>query len=100
MDFAIEKKGNYLVVMPAGDLKTAEAREFEALLLEQAEKEHQMILDLQNVSYISSSGLRALLAAQQAVDETEDGELILRNVAAEVQDVLSSTGFLNVLTIL
>ena len=69
-------------------------------MLGQIKEGIKLTVDLSSVGYICSSGLRALLAAQQAVDEKDEAELVLTNVGEEVMSVLSFTGFGNILTII
>lgn len=57
-----------------------------------------VIIDCSDLTYISSAGLRVILKIQKKMDLV-DGELVLRNVSAEVMDVLSIVGFAEFLTI-
>ena len=64
-----------------------------APMLEQALKELEaevkhLVLDLSGLEYISSAGIRQIVAAHKLLN----GELTLRNVNIEVQDVLTMTG--------
>ena len=99
MDYARTKEGNGITLAPQSDLKTADAKEFEERMLAELEDGTKLTVDLSCVGYICSSGLRALLAAQQAVDALDDAELVLVNVGEEVMSVLRSTGFHNIITI-
>ena len=99
MEYLIQEDNGFVLLSPKGDIKTTVAGEFEKKLLSGLEKTGRLKVDLAEVGYISSSGLRALLAAQQAADETDDGELILVNVGTDIMNVFKSTGFHNVLTI-
>ncbi|MBR5509055.1 MAG: STAS domain-containing protein [Lachnospiraceae bacterium] len=99
MNYQTGEENGYTVLFVRGDLKTAEASGFEQRILEEVEENDKLILDLQDVGYICSAGLRALLAGQQKVDDLDDGDLIVRNVCREVLSVFKSTGFVNVLTI-
>lgn len=56
-----------------------------------------LTLDLQEVNYISSAGLRVLLAAQKRM--TKQGGMRVVNVCEAVMDVLEMTGFTDILTI-
>ena len=87
------------VFMPQGEIRTTNAHEFENDILTALEKNPFLTLDMMNVHYVSSAGLRALLAAQQYVDSQEMADLVLINVNDEVLSVLKTTGFVNVLTI-
>lgn len=100
MDYVRIKEGDVIRLTPQSDLKTADSREFEERLLAELAKTGKLTVDMSCVGYICSSGLRALLAAQQAVDEKEEGELVFVNITDEVMSVLRSTGFCNILTII
>ena len=52
-----------------------------------AEVKH-LALDLSGLEYVSSAGIRQIVAAHKQMN----GELTLRNVSVEVQDVLTMTG--------
>lgn len=56
-----------------------------------------LILDFAQVAYISSAGLRVLLAAQKVMNR--QGQMILRNVNDAVMEVFEVTGFADILTI-
>ena len=54
----------------------------------------KMILDLSGVSFLSSAGLRVLLMLFRQLKQ-QDGRLLLVNTPAEIQDIMSMTGFIN-----
>lgn len=54
-------------------------------------------LDLAMLEYISSAGLRVLLAAQKQMNQ--QGDMVVRNVSEDVMEVFEITGFTNILTI-
>jgi len=56
-----------------------------------------LTLDLKEVNYISSAGLRVLLAAQKRM--MKQGGMRVVNVCEAVMDVLEMTGFTDILTI-
>ena len=57
----------------------------------------KLIVDLAELRYISSAGLRELLGVMQIMEE--QGEMVVRNVRPEVMDVFEVTGFIEDLTI-
>ena len=56
-----------------------------------------LVFDMKNLTYISSAGLRVLLAIQQRIGS--NGSLVLANVSEAVKDVLNVTGFSGFMTI-
>lgn len=59
---------------------------------------HLLIMDLTNLGYISSAGLRAILMIQKEMTSNE-GKFIIKNVQPDVNEVFEVTGFLEILTI-
>ena len=60
-------------------------------------KATELILDFKGLDYISSAGLRVLLASQKVMNK--QGKMILKNVKEAVMEVFEITGFLDILTI-
>ena len=69
--------------------------EAQAAIDEQIEGVSNIVMDCEDLAYISSAGLRVLLTARKSIQ----GDLILKNVASSVRDVLEITGFVDILTI-
>lgn len=57
----------------------------------------QVTMDFEKLEYLSSAGLRVLLAAQKKMNK--QGEMVLRNVNETVMEVFEVTGFVDILTI-
>ena len=56
-----------------------------------------LVIDLKQLEYISSAGLRELLFAQKNIKE--NGKMVIRNVNEEIMEVFDITGFADILTI-
>ena len=56
-----------------------------------------MTLDFGKLEYISSAGLRVLLAAQKVM--SKQGEMTLINVNDTIMEIFEVTGFSDILTI-
>jgi|SRR5690554_1906508 len=81
------------VVHPKGRIDTLTSPELEAALQPLLEKEQvQITLDFQDVSYISSAGLRILVKTAQNA-KAKNGEVALTNLNESVAQVLEITGF-------
>ena len=71
MKIDVKKKENEIVISAQGRIDTYTAEDFEKSLLEAIEQEDCVRLDFEEVEFISSAGLRALLNGQKKVDEDE-----------------------------
>ena len=57
----------------------------------------ELVLDFTGLEYISSAGLRVLLAAQKVMNR--QGKMVLRGVNSTITEVLEITGFVDILTV-
>ncbi|MDR0943122.1 MAG: STAS domain-containing protein [Ruminococcus sp.] len=90
-------KGVELTVL--GRIDTVTAPDLTAALMpEFAGDADQVTLNLAAVNYVSSAGLRTLLAAQKE-SKKRMKSFIIKNVVDEVMEVFSMTGFNDILTI-
>ena len=80
-----------------GSVDTVTAPELEAAIAALPDTLERLILDFTAVDYVSSAGLRVLLAADQRLSAS--GALILRNVNPDVREVFEMTGFDELLTL-
>ena len=95
----IEKTVNdsALTLALSGRLDTVTAPQLEQALKTAPEGVTELILDFEQLDYISSAGLRVLLMAQKTMSR-QDG-MKLRHVKAEIQEIFEVTGFSDILTI-
>ena len=80
-----------LVVELEGRLDTLTSPELDAFLEKHYLSISKLIIDMKNLDYISSSGLRVVLKAQKAMKEK--GGLLIRNANPLVMGVFEVTGF-------
>ena len=85
----------FLNVSLNGRLDTATAPEFESFLQENIAGATAMVLNCENLEYISSAGLRVLLSAQKRMKNA----MKLTNVCELVMEVFEMTGFADILVI-
>lgn len=95
----IEKtlNGSELTVNLTGRLDTTTAPQLEAELKQSFSGVEKLVLDFAALDYLSSAGLRVLLAAQKAMNK--QGEMIIKNVNETIAEIFEVTGFSDVLTI-
>ena len=97
----MEKKqeGSTLTVKLAGRLDTNTAPVFQSEVEPFLADLSKLILDFENVDYISSAGLRVLLTFEQDLEE-QGKTMELCHVNDMIHDVFDVTGFLDILTII
>ena len=95
----IEKNmsGNELVLKINGRLDTTTAPGFDRELKESLTNVEKLVLNFEGLEYLSSAGLRVLLAAQKAMNK--QGEMIIKNVNETINEIFEVTGFIDILTI-
>ena len=86
-----------MTVIVEGRLDTITSPQLEQELQESLPGITDLILDLDKLEYISSAGLRVLLAAWKTMNH--QGNLVVKNVRNEVKEILDMTGFSDFLTI-
>lgn len=91
------ENGKELILVLAGRLDTANAPKLEAELKNSISGLESLILDFASIEYVSSAGLRVLLAAQKMMNK--QGKMVVKNVSETVNEVFEITGFCDILTI-
>lgn len=88
--------GEKLEVVIAGRLDTSTAPELEKELAN-LDGVKELVLDFASLEYVSSAGLRVLLASQKAMNAR--GKMVIKNVNDTIMEVFEITGFADILTI-
>ena len=91
------KNGSEMTITLGGRLDTNTSPQLEELVDTSLDGVEKLVFDMADLEYISSAGLRVLLAALQIMED--QGEMVLRNVCEEIMDVFEITGFIEDLTI-
>ena len=92
-----EKNNGIFTLKIEGRLDTVTAPELEKVVNEETADVRELILDMKGLEYISSAGLRVLLAAQKKMNK--QGVMKLTDVCDAVMEVFEMTGFADILTI-
>ena len=97
MTIVAQKNGDTLTMHIAGRIDTTTAPELEKAIVAIEADVKQLVLDMGEVVYISSAGLRVLLGTQKKMQQI--GKMKLTGVCEAVMDVLEMTGFADILEI-
>ena len=97
MTIEIKKQADQTIIEVGGRLDTITAPVLEKTIGENITGVQTLVLDLKELEYISSAGLRVLLGAQKKIQHT--GSMKLTGVCEDVMEVLEMTGFADILTI-
>ena len=89
---------NSLELVISGRLDTGTAPELEAKLKQIPKDIQTLYLNLQNIQYVSSAGLRVILLAHKLMLPT-GGKMIIRQPSAFAKQVLEATGMDSILTV-
>ena len=89
--------GTHLTVAVEGELDTLNAHELEEALMGSLDGVTELTIDLADLNYTTSSGLRVLVKAHKAMYDR--GVMRVVNVNDIVQEIFSITGLDNVLRI-
>ena len=97
MTITTNQETGKLQIALEGRLDTNTAPQLEAELKRSVSGITELEFDFTGLEYISSAGLRVLLAAQKVMNK--QGSMVLRNVNSMVMEVFEITGFVDILTI-
>ncbi len=99
MEIKKEINGTSISYAITGRIDTLTAPMLEAELNSGSAGMDELNLDFAGVEYISSAGLRVLLAIQKAMNNSK-GKMTLSNVSSSVMEIFDITGFVDILTII
>jgi anti-sigma B factor antagonist len=93
MDIQINKVEQTFIVSASGKIDAMTSPSYEASIAGQIEAGSlSLVLDLGGVDYISSAGLRVILAAAKSL-KNRGGSLLLANARGPVKEVFDISGF-------
>ena len=97
MTIEIKKNNQETIIEIVGRLDTITAPALDKTINEDIGDTKNLVLDVKGMEYISSAGLRVLLAAQKKMQKI--GSMKLINVCEDVMEIFEITGFADILTI-
>ncbi|MBE6997287.1 MAG: STAS domain-containing protein [Ruminococcaceae bacterium] len=97
----VEKKldNGVLLIALEGELDTLSSPDFEDMLEPLLDEAQSLTLDFEKLEYISSAGLRVLLAAEQALEEKGAEKVRVVNMNSTIRNIFEITGFVDVLAV-
>jgi len=99
MEINTRKEKNILIVSAKGRIDAVTAPEFENSLSDMIAKgENTFLINFNNLDYISSAGLRSVLATAKKLKEKK-GEIIFSGLQGSVKEVFNIAGFYSIFKI-
>ncbi len=96
MEITVQRNADAVIGALTGRLDTLTAPEFDRWFFAQMQAgERRIILDLAKLEYISSAGLRSLLAAAKQTNAA-GGTIILCSLCNTVSDIFNMSGFMSI----
>ena len=97
MTITQKKDGGKLTVELGGRLDTTTAPQLESELRPALDGVSELMLDMKDLEYISSAGLRVLLSTQKIMNK--QGSMVILNANESILEIFEVTGFSDILTI-
>ena len=97
MTIEIKRNAEETIIEVAGRLDTITAPALDKAINDDIDGTKNLVLDLKNLEYISSAGLRVLLSAQKKMQRI--GSMKVKNVGDSIMEVFEITGFADILEI-
>ena len=94
MEINIENLEDVRVVKLIGDIDASTSPQIQQEILPQVQPKSKILIDMSQVAYMSSAGLRVLLMLYRQAT-AQDGKLILVGLSEDIRDTMSVTGFLD-----
>lgn len=91
MKVELKKDGHNLTAVISGSVDTVTAPELEKQVQANWDGITNLVLDFTDVDYISSAGLRVVMATDQHISAT--GRMTIRHANDDVKEVFAMTGF-------
>ena len=97
MTIKIKRNAGETIIELVGRLDTTTAPALDKTINEDIADTKNLIINVKDLEYISSAGLRVFLSAQKKMQKI--GSMKVINVREEVMEVFEMTGFADILTI-
>jgi anti-anti-sigma factor len=91
-------EGDVVIIQPAGRLDSTTSPQFEQFVLARIADHNRLIIDLSKLDYISSAGLRVILASAKRINST-NGAMLLCGMQSVIHQIFEVSGFLKILKV-
>lgn len=99
MEIVVNRESNALIGVLQGRMDAVTTADFDRWFAERIDAgEQRLVLDMSGLEYISSAGLRSLLAAAKKI-KAVGGALALCGLSGTVAEVFRMSGFLTIFTV-
>lgn len=97
MNVELNKQNDLLTVTLKGRLDTNTSPALEDIITNLDKDIKDLVINIKDLEYISSAGLRVLLAAQKKMNKI--GSMKVINVCDSIMEIFEITGFIDILVI-
>ncbi len=94
MDFTISDYKRCIVVKGVGRIDSATAPDLEKTLMDLVAERKSIVLDMSEISFVSSSGWWSIIRALKEIKKSNEGQLILAELNDNVRDSMELIGIL------
>lgn len=98
MKIELQRDGSSLVIKLDGRLETSTAPQLQEIVEKELEDVTNLQIDMEQLEYVSSAGLRVLLFASKKM-KAKQGNISVCHVGEDVMEVFEITGFNDILNI-
>ena len=93
MQIEIKSEGDIGIAVISGEIDSKTAPQAQEELMPVIEKYNKLVMDMTEVGFLSSAGLRMLLLVYRQAT-AKDGKVVLVGLSDEIKDTMTMTGFL------
>ncbi len=98
MNITEQTENDITTLFVSGEVDGSNVADFEKAVMATIPETSHLILDLKDLEYVSSAGLRVFLMSQKR-QIAAGNTMIIRNVNEDVMEIFSITGFVKLLNI-
>ncbi len=98
MKITSEREGDCLTLKLSGRLDTSTAPSLKEVVDDELEDVQDLQIDMEQLEYVSSAGLRVLLIAMKRM-KAKDGTMVIHKANEGIMEVFKITGFIDILDV-